>query len=143
MGTVIISLEPSSPTMLLMGIRDEAPGRPWLPPAWHWPELPLIGGRDELAGGTWLAVHPAIPRVACCCPGGISRSTRVPRYPSDMSDAEWQVIEPTLPAPAWKAGKGGRPAERCRRDDVDAIRYLVKESIQWRAMPAGLTRYVA
>ncbi len=74
--------------------------------------------------------------MACrCCPGGISRSARVPRYPSDMSDAEWQVIEPTLPAPAWKAGKGGRPAEHCRRDIVDAIRYLVKEGIQWRAMP--------
>src|SRR5260370_16970617 len=74
--------------------------------------------------------------VACrCCPGGIGRSTRMPRYPSDMSDAEWQVIEPTLPAPAWKAGKGGRPARRCRRDYVDAIRYLVKEGIQWRATP--------
>ena len=68
-------------------------------------------------------------------PGGISRSARVPRYPSDMSDGEWQVIEPTLPRPAWKAGKGGRPAEHCRRDIVDAIRYLVKEGIQWRAMP--------
>ena len=53
-----------------------------------------------------------------------------------MSDAEWQVIEATLPAPAWKAGKGGRPAGHCRRDVVDAIRYLVKEGIQWRAMPA-------
>ena len=52
-----------------------------------------------------------------------------------MSDAEWQVTEPTLPVPAWKAGKGGRPAEHCRRDIVDAIRYLVKEGIQWRAMP--------
>jgi transposase len=52
-----------------------------------------------------------------------------------MSDEEWQVIEPTLPAPAWKQGKGGRPAGRCRRDIVDAIRYLVKEGIQWRAMP--------
>jgi len=80
--------------------------------------------------------------VACrCCPGGIGRSTRVPRYPSDMSDAEWQVIEPTLPAPAWKAGKGGRPAGRCRRDYVDAIRYLVKEGIQWRAMPADLPHW--
>jgi transposase len=59
----------------------------------------------------------------------------MPRYPSDMSDAEWQVIEPALPAPGWKAGKGGRPAEHCRRDIVDAIRYLVKEGIQWRAMP--------
>jgi transposase len=52
-----------------------------------------------------------------------------------MSDAEWQVIESALPAPAWKAGKGGRPAEHCRRDVIDAIRYLVKEGIQWRAMP--------
>jgi transposase len=53
-----------------------------------------------------------------------------------MSDAEWAVIEPTLPAPAWKQGRGGRPAEHCRRDITDAIRYLVKEGIQWRAMPA-------
>ena len=70
-----------------------------------------------------------------CCPGGISRSTRIPRYPSDMSDAEWAITEPTLPEPAWKQGRGGRPAERCRRDIIDAIRYLVKEGIQWRAMP--------
>jgi transposase len=54
-----------------------------------------------------------------------------------MSDAEWAVTEPALPAPAWKQGRGGRPAERYRRDIVDAIRYLVKEGIQWRAMPAG------
>jgi hypothetical protein len=53
-----------------------------------------------------------------------------------MSDAEWALTEPTLPAPAWKQGKGGRPAGHCRRDVVDAIRYLVKEGICWRAMPA-------
>jgi transposase len=41
----------------------------------------------------------------------------------------------------WKAGKGGRPAHRCRRDYVDAIRYLVKEGIQWRAMPADLPHW--
>jgi putative transposase len=32
---------------------------------------------------------------------------------------------------------GGRPAGHCRRDIVDAIRYLVKEGICWRAMPAN------
>jgi transposase len=75
--------------------------------------------------------------VACrCCPGGISRSTRMPRYPSDMSDAEWAVTEPALPAPGRKQGRGGRPAGHCRRDIIDAIRYLVKEGISWRAMPA-------
>jgi transposase len=58
-----------------------------------------------------------------------------------MSDAEWQVIEPALPEPAWKQGKGGRPAQYCRRDVVDGIRYLVKEGIQWRAMPADFPHW--
>jgi hypothetical protein len=49
----------------LMGFRDEFTGRPWQPPARHWPGSPLVGGHDEEAGGTWLAVHPAIPRVSC------------------------------------------------------------------------------
>jgi transposase len=85
---------------------------------------------------------PGTPAVPCRgCPGGISRSTRRPRYPSDMGDAEWAVTEPALPAPAWKQGKGGRPAQRCRRDIVDAIRYLVKEGIQWRAMPCDFPPY--
>jgi transposase len=83
------------------------------------------------------ASSQASTAVGCrCCPGGISRSFRARRYPSDMSDAEWAVTEPALPGPAWKQGRGGRPAEHCRRDIVDAIRYLVKEGIQWRAMPA-------
>ena len=72
-------------------------------------------------------VQPApVPgKVACrCCPGGVSRSTRARRYPSDMSEAEWAVCEPLLPAPAWLAGRGGRPASWCMRDIVDAIRYL-------------------
>ena len=43
------------------------------------------------------------------------------------------------PLPAWKAGKGGRPAERCRGDHVDAIRYLVKEGIYW-AMTITMAR---
>jgi hypothetical protein len=51
--------------LLLMGFRDEFTGRPWQPPARHWPGSPLIGGRDLQAGGTWLAVHPAVPRVSC------------------------------------------------------------------------------
>jgi hypothetical protein len=64
-------------------------------------------------------VQPApVPAgVACrCCPGGISRSTRPRCYPSDMTEAEWAVCEPLLPAPAWLAGRGGRPVTRCLRD---------------------------
>ena len=69
MCTVVVSLAPEDRVpLLLLGIRDEFTGRPWQPPARHWPApewSPLIGGRDEQAGGTWLAVHPDLPRVGC------------------------------------------------------------------------------
>ena len=65
------------------------------------------------------------------------------RYPPDMSDAECPVTEPTMPAPARKRGKGARPAGHCRRDVVDAIRYLVKEGTCWRAMPADFPPWQA
>jgi len=64
--TVVLSLQPAERMpLLLLGFRDEFAGRPWQPPARHWPGSPLVGGLDEQAGGTWLAVHPGIPRVAC------------------------------------------------------------------------------
>ncbi len=70
MCTVVVSLAPAAPVpLLLLGIRDEFTGRPWRPPARHWPGSPLIGGIDEQAGGTWLAVHPAHPRVGCILNG--------------------------------------------------------------------------
>jgi transposase len=84
-------------------------------------------------------VQPALVPgvVACrCCPGGNPRSRRARRYPSDMSEAEWAVCEPLLPAPAWLAGRGGRPASWCMRDIADAIRYLTHNGPVWRALPA-------
>jgi transposase len=60
----------------------------------------------------------------------------MPRYPSDMSDAEWAVTEPALPARGGSRAGAAALAGHCRRDIVDAIRYLVKEGICWRAMPA-------
>jgi len=82
--------------------------------------------------------------VACrCCPGGVSRSSRPRRYPSDMRDAEWAVIEPLLPAPGWTLGKGGSPGIYCRRDIVDAIRYLVHNGPVWRALPGDLPHWRA
>jgi hypothetical protein len=66
----VVSLEPGERVPLrLLGVRDELADRPWRPPARHWPGSPLIGGIDEQAGGTWLALHPAVPRVACLLNG--------------------------------------------------------------------------
>ena len=44
-----------------------------------------------------------------------------------MSEAEWEVCEPLLPALAWLARRGGRPASHCRRDIVAAMRYLTPQ----------------
>lgn len=68
---MIVSVDPASNVpVLLVGVRDEFSGRPWLPPARHWPDRPeLVGGRDLQAGGTWLAVNTLNPAVACVLNG--------------------------------------------------------------------------
>jgi transposase len=58
-----------------------------------------------------------------------------------MTGAEWAVIEPLLPAPGWARGQGGAPGSYCRRDIVDAIRYLVRNGCVWRALPADLPHW--
>lgn len=53
-----------------------------------------------------------------------------------MTDAQWAVIEPVLPTPGWLADRGGRRAEHCRREIVDAIFDVVDNGIKWRSLPA-------
>ena len=44
--------------VLIAANRDEMVGRPWRPPAHHWPDRPeVIAGMDEQAGGTWLGMN--------------------------------------------------------------------------------------
>lgn len=80
----------------------------------------------------------AAPAVACCrlAPFHQAQSiSRARRYPSDTTDAQWAVIDPLLPDPAWLAGKGGRREVHCRRQIVDAIFYVADNGIKWRALP--------
>ena len=56
-------------------------------------------------------------------------------YPSDMTDGEWAVLEPLLPAPACTTAGGGHPERYCRREIVDALRYLVDQGCKWRGLP--------
>ena len=64
------------------------------------------------------------------------RPDRRPRYPSDMTDAEWAVVRDAVPVPAWMNGRGGQPEGYCHRQMLDAVRYLVAGGITWRSMPA-------
>jgi transposase len=62
--------------------------------------------------------------------------TRTPRYPSDLTDEQWQVMQPLLPVPLANTPLGGRPEKHHRRAVVDAIFYVVDNGIKWRALPA-------
>jgi putative transposase len=59
-------------------------------------------------------------------------STR--RYPTDLTDAEWALVEPHLPAPA-DPRMGGRPRLHPRRAILDAIFYLLRGGCAWRLLP--------
>jgi putative transposase len=52
-------------------------------------------------------------------------------YPSDLTDAQWQLVQPSLAA----AKPGGRPRKTDLREVVNAIFYLNREGCTWRALP--------
>jgi transposase len=54
------------------------------------------------------------------------------RYPSDLTDEQWELVAPLLPA----AKTGGRPEKHPRRAIVDAILYVVRTGCSWRQLPA-------
>jgi putative transposase len=56
---------------------------------------------------------------------------RTPHYPSDLSDEQWALIGPRLPA----ALPGGRHREVDLRAVVDAILYVLRTGCQWRYLP--------
>lgn len=56
------------------------------------------------------------------------------RYPSDLTDAEWTILAPLVPAPL----PGGRPPRHPRREIVNAILYVLRTGCQWRAVPHDL-----
>ena len=55
------------------------------------------------------------------------------RYPSDLTDRQWELIEPLLPEPP--AGPAGRPPEHSKREIVNAILYLTRTGCAWRMLP--------
>jgi transposase len=61
---------------------------------------------------------------------------RVPRYPTDLTDEQWAVLEPALPVMLCDTELGGRPERHWRRTMIDAMFYVVDNGAKWRALPA-------
>ena len=57
-----------------------------------------------------------------------------PRYPSDLTDAEWPLVEPLIPP----AKRGGRRRSVNLREVLNAIFYVLSTGCQWNALPKDL-----
>lgn len=59
------------------------------------------------------------------------------RYPTDLQDSEWAVLEPELPQQC----KRGRPRKHELREILNALFYLVKNGCVWSALPHDFPPY--
>src|SRR6266704_661103 len=56
---------------------------------------------------------------------------RTERYPTDLSDAEWERLAPLIPP----ARTGGRPRTTNMREALNALLYLLRTGCQWAMLP--------
>ena len=56
------------------------------------------------------------------------------RYPSDLTDDEWKLVEPLIPP----AKRGGDKRTVNIREVVNGMMYVLSTGCQWRAMPKDL-----
>ena len=56
------------------------------------------------------------------------------RYPSDLTDAEWALVEPLIPP----AKPGGNKRTVAERAVVDGMMYVLTTGCQWAALPKDL-----
>jgi transposase len=56
-----------------------------------------------------------------------------PGLPSDLTDGEWEILEPFLPLPCHV----GRPRKWPMRRIVEAMLYLLRGGLPWRMLPPG------
>lgn len=57
-------------------------------------------------------------------------------YATDLSDEQWVLVEPMIPAA--KNNAGGRPRKVCMREVVNTILYLDRTGCQWDMLPHDL-----
>lgn len=62
--------------------------------------------------------------------------TRQP-YPTDLTDAQWERLQPYLPAEC----SDGRPREVPLREMLDAYWYLLRAGCSWRMLPHDFPKW--
>jgi putative transposase len=58
-------------------------------------------------------------------------------YTTDLTDEEWQILEPLLPPEK----SGGRPRKYPGREVINGIQYILRGGCAWRLMPHDLPHW--
>jgi transposase len=56
------------------------------------------------------------------------------RYPSDLTDGEWRLVEPLIP----RGKRGGGKRTVVMREVVNGLMYILSTGCQWAALPRDL-----
>ncbi|MGH3900783.1 MAG: transposase [Pseudonocardiaceae bacterium] len=89
-----------------------------------------------------MSVYLVEATKASCRVSGCLCRDRGPRYPSDATNAEWELLRPQAQA-VLRRGPGGRPMEHDLRAMLDAIGYVTRYGIEWRALPVDFPPWEA
>ncbi len=91
-----------------------------------------------------MSVYTSPPVGASCVGSGCSCRARIGRYPSDLTDGQWSVLEPEARAVmAELVVVSGRPMTHDLRAMVDAVGYVTRYGIEWRAVPVDFPPWPA
>jgi transposase len=91
-----------------------------------------------------MSVYLVAAAEASCGVAGCACRQRVPRYPSDTTDPEWAILAPEAEAVMAELRRGpGRPMVHEVRAMLDAVRYVTKYGIEWRALPVDFPPWEA
>jgi transposase len=84
-----------------------------------------------------MLVYPvAVSDASCATPGCWCRD-RAACYPSDLTDVQWELLRPEAERVMAELRRAaGRPMVHDLRAVLDAVFYVVRNGIEWRAMPA-------
>jgi transposase len=91
-----------------------------------------------------MSVYPVAGWHASCAAPGCWCRDRVARYPSDLSDAQWELLRPEAErAMAELRQAAGRPMVHDLRAVLNAVFYVVRNGIEWRALPVDFPPWEA
>ena len=86
--------------------------------------------RDFVNFGTIYRTSVAWATAIHSFQGRKSHATTRKPYSTDLTDAEWSILQPLLKLPT-----GERPKTTDLREVINAIRYRLKTGCQWRLLP--------